>query len=219
MLEHKHLLLMADILKPPKDEELTTFWFDDLIVKLNMKALIEPQAVYCDVEGNRGLTCICAIETSHIVLHIWDEPVPAKMQLDVYTCSELKLSNVWNKIREFKPLNIKYKFYDRKKDFKLLNDEEEERIKFNLLSSTWHYAKSMPQIPHSYTRAKEWKSIDEFAEVIDLINKKGILEKWKGKSYRYYYLGEYKYWTMDSPKLPSHEHILINRAEIQDIET
>ena len=76
MLEHKHLLLMADIHNPLKDEELTTFWFDDLICKLKMNKLIEPQAVYCDVEGNRGLTCICAIETSHIVLHIWDEPVP-----------------------------------------------------------------------------------------------------------------------------------------------
>tara|TARA_R110001592_G_scaffold60039_2_gene182510 strand:+ start:1039 stop:1683 length:645 start_codon:yes stop_codon:yes gene_type:complete len=214
MLEHKHLLLMADIHKPLKDEELTTFWFDDLICKLKMNKLIEPQAVYCDVEGNRGLTCICAIETSHIVLHIWDEPVPAKMQLDIYTCANLDLRNVWNKIRQLEPFNIKYKFYDREKNFILLNDKEEKRIQKNLLSNVWHFAKTMPTIPHWYTRGREWYSLDEFAEAIDLINKNGVSTEWNKKIYKYYYLGDYKYWTMEEENLPSHKHILINRAKI-----
>ena len=33
--------------------------------------------------GNKGLTAFAIIETSHIAMHIWDEPV-ALLQLDVY---------------------------------------------------------------------------------------------------------------------------------------
>ena len=37
--------------------------------------------------GNRGVTAFAIIETSHIAMHIWDEPNPALVQLDVYTCA------------------------------------------------------------------------------------------------------------------------------------
>ena len=70
MLEHKHLLLMAKIHNPPTQESSTEVWLSNLIKELGMKPLIEPKAVYCHEKGNRGLTCICAIETSHIVLHV-----------------------------------------------------------------------------------------------------------------------------------------------------
>jgi len=213
MLEHQHLLLMAEIHKPPLDEGLTEQWMSELTHALGMKPLIEPKAVYCDVEGNRGLTCISAIETSHIVLHIWDEPNPAKMQLDVYTCSSLNMTTVWRYMRHWEPFDIKYKFYDRDNDFRLLNDEQAKRIEGNLLANTWHFAKTMPQTPHWYTRGREWSSLDEFAEAVDLINLRGVTETWGNRQYKYYYIGEYKYWTMEKPDVPSHKHILINRAK------
>ena len=122
MLDHKHLLLMGNIDTPPENEQVAEKWIKDLINILNMKALIEPKAVYCHTEGNRGLTCICAIETSHIALHIWDEPNPSKMQLDVYTCSTLNLDSVWKMISKFNATNVRYKFYDREKEFKLLQE-------------------------------------------------------------------------------------------------
>ena len=31
---------------------------------------------------------VAIIETSHIAMHIWDEPKPALMQFDVYSCGE-----------------------------------------------------------------------------------------------------------------------------------
>ena len=74
-------------------------------------------------------------------------------------------------------------------------------------------AKTMPQIPHWYTRAREWESLHQFAEAVDLINRKGVIEKWGKASYKYYYIDEYKYWTMEEENVPSHKHILINRAK------
>jgi len=214
MLEHKHLLLMADIHKPIKNEEQIIRWIKDLVSKLDMKILIQPQAKYCDTEGNAGITCICAIETSHIVLHMWDEINPAKLQLDIYTCSNLDLPLVWNKIRELEPFDIKYKFYDRDGDFVLLNDKEERRIQDNLISNKWVFAKSMPKIPHWYSRSLDWESEDKFAEAVDLINKNGVKEKFGSKYYTYYHHKDYKYWTMENKSTPSHKHILINRAKI-----
>ena len=213
MLEHKHLLLMADVHNPLTVEPLAENWMLGLISDLKMRPLIEPKAVYCNIEGNRGLTCICAIETSHIVLHIWDEPIPAKMQLDIYTCSSLNMTTVWKAMRSFEPFDIHYKFYDRESGFIPLNNIEAKRIEKNLLKNTWHFAKTMPQIPHWYTRGREWSSLDEFAEAVDLINLEGIEERWGNRTYKYYHIDGYKYWTMEEPDVPSHKHILINRAK------
>ena len=71
----------------------------------------------------------------------------------------------------------------------------------------------MPQIPHSYTRAREWDNKFEFAEAVDLIRNNGVPELFHGKEYVYLYFGNYKYWTMEEEDVPSSEHILINRAE------
>ena len=198
---------------PPIDEKTTEDWMLNLIHSLGMKPLINPKASYCNTLGNRGLTCISAIETSHIVLHAWDEFQPAKMQLDVYTCSSLDVTTVWAAIRQFQPFRIKYKFYDRDNDFIAINSLEAKRIEENLTSNKWHFAKTMPQIPHWYTKGREWSSIDEFAEAVDLINLEGVKEHWNNRTYSYYYIGEYKYWTMENDDVPSHKHILINRAK------
>jgi S-adenosylmethionine/arginine decarboxylase-like enzyme len=49
-----------------------------------MKVFMGPYVKYCNMPGNRGITAIAIIETSHIAMHIWDEPKPALMQMDVY---------------------------------------------------------------------------------------------------------------------------------------
>ena len=122
MLEHQHLLIMGDLSDPPKSEPMIEEWMASLIRNIHMKALIAPKAKYCDVEGNRGITCIAAIETSHIVFHSWDEIKPYKLQLDIYSCSVLKLSTVWKALEEFRPIELKYKFYDRSNGFQLLDE-------------------------------------------------------------------------------------------------
>mgnify|MGYP003681527647 FL=1 len=87
-----------------------------------MKKLIAPKAKYCDMKGNRGVTCICAIETSHIVFHSWDEETPGKLQLDVYSCALFSIHTVFDRLREFGAMNILYKFYDRNGGFSLLEE-------------------------------------------------------------------------------------------------
>jgi len=72
----------------------------------------------------------------------------------------------------------------------------------------WHFAKSMPTIPHAYARRREWSG-DNFDDVVEFIRSAGVAEAFYSKSYIYFYHGEYKYWTMGSPV---HETILINRA-------
>jgi S-adenosylmethionine/arginine decarboxylase-like enzyme len=79
-----------------------------------MKVMMGPIASYCHMTGNKGLTGVVVIETSHIALHTWDEDNPAMLQLDVYSCSKVDLNVVWKAIEVFEPTHIDYKFLDRK---------------------------------------------------------------------------------------------------------
>lgn len=117
MLEHKHLIVRAEIGLPPTSPEYIEEWLTNLVASLNMKIMMGPIAEYSTIEGNRGLTAAVIIETSHIVIHVWDEEAPAMLQLDVYSCSEVDPEVVWDAIREFEPIHIDYKFLDRKNKF------------------------------------------------------------------------------------------------------
>jgi S-adenosylmethionine/arginine decarboxylase-like enzyme len=76
-----------------------------------------------DQPGNRGTTCMALIETSHIVIHIWDEPNPGLIQLDIYSCKEFKLDIVMNHIKQyFNVLNMQYKFLDRTTGMKIIDE-------------------------------------------------------------------------------------------------
>lgn len=85
-----------------------------------------PYASYCDMPGNRGLTAVTIIETSHIAIHVWDEVTPAKASIDVYTCSELDIEKVFNAIKVFTPTEIRYKYLNR--DDGLIMLDEGNRI-------------------------------------------------------------------------------------------
>jgi S-adenosylmethionine/arginine decarboxylase-like enzyme len=113
--EHKHLIIRAEVTAPPVDPIQTSTWLASLVEKINMKILMGPYATYCDVAGNRGLTAAVIIETSHIVLHSWDETSPAELQLDVYTCSSLNIQDIFDEISQFGVEKMEYKFLDREK--------------------------------------------------------------------------------------------------------
>lgn len=123
MLEHKHLIIRAEIANPPgpHEEEYMVQWFMDLIDSIGMKILKGPYVTYLDKEGNRGFTGVCIIETSHVAMHVWDEGSPGLMQLDVYTCGALDINIVFDKLRTFEPVKIDYKFLDREHGFKHLD--------------------------------------------------------------------------------------------------
>ena len=117
ILVHKHLIVRAEAISPPMDTGFLTKWLEDFIKFINMKVLMGPYVVYHDVPGNRGITGAAIIETSHIVMHVWDEPSPALMQFDVYSCGEFDPEQICRLVqRDFEITKIDYKFLDREND-------------------------------------------------------------------------------------------------------
>ena len=117
--KHKHLIVRADIGWCPKEEDLNRIsdWIRSLIKKIDMKLLAGPYTTYVNEKGNKGMTSVAIIETSHIALHIWDETNPGLMQLDVYSCADFLPDDVFNEINlMFKTVKMEYKFLDREKE-------------------------------------------------------------------------------------------------------
>jgi len=122
ILEHKHLIIRAELTDPPYDAIDIKRWMRNLVDAIGMNILMGPYAIYSDMVGNQGLTAVTIIETSHIAIHVWDECEPALMQMDVYTCSTLDINDVFKAIEEFKPTKIEYKFIDREKGLTLIGN-------------------------------------------------------------------------------------------------
>jgi S-adenosylmethionine/arginine decarboxylase-like enzyme len=117
VLVHKHLIVRAEAVNPPMDVQHLTDWLHNFINSINMKVLMGPYVTYHDVPGNRGITGAAIIETSHIVMHVWDECSPALMQFDVYSCGAFDPETICKKItRDFDVTKIEYKFLDREND-------------------------------------------------------------------------------------------------------
>ncbi len=112
-LEHKHLIVHAQVESPETDVKALEEWLTTLVEKIGMKILMGPYVTYSEMPGNRGITGVVVIETSHIALHMWDEDVPAELQLDVYTCSTLDPYDVVEAIQVFEPTEVWIKYLDR----------------------------------------------------------------------------------------------------------
>jgi len=122
ILVHKHLIVRAEIKKPPQSESYFEGWLRDFIESIQMKILMGPFVKYSDMPGNEGLTGGAIIETSHIVMHVWDEPDPALLQFDVYSCGEFDPETICEKIKkDFNTTKIEYKFLDRENDLSELH--------------------------------------------------------------------------------------------------
>lgn len=120
LLEHKHLIVRAELNDPPYSVVEIKEWMKHLVDKINMNILMGPYAVYSDMVGNQGLTAVTIIETSHIALHVWDECSPALAQLDVYTCSSLNIQDVFEAISIWDPVKVEYKYIDRENELTLI---------------------------------------------------------------------------------------------------
>ena len=119
------------MLNPPTDEKLVSNSVKTLIELIGMKLLMGPYAKYVDMPGNRGLTVAAIIETSHIVMHTWDECDPAMIQLDVYTCGPFDPNIVFTWLEQYKPTKIDYKYIDREFDLhEIPLREQQEQQKY-----------------------------------------------------------------------------------------
>jgi S-adenosylmethionine/arginine decarboxylase-like enzyme len=117
LLVHKHLIVRAEAIDPPMNEEFLRRWLEKFIFGIGMKVMMGPYVKYSHMKGNRGITGAAIIETSHIVMHVWDEPTPALLQFDVYSCGEFNPEEICEKIKkDFNTTKIEYKFLDREHD-------------------------------------------------------------------------------------------------------
>ena len=94
---------------------------------------------------------------------------------------------------------------------------ELKEVKEMLLSQEWIFAKTMPNNPHEYCLRKNFKSDEEFVNLVMFIRTEGVKEKYKGYYYPVLYLDEWKYWTFYYPiNNPdgSWKEKLINRCRI-----
>lgn len=119
MIYHKHLLVNAKVRNPINTEQEGIDFLTNLVNKIDMKIIKGPFASYVDKEGNKGLTAIVMIETSHIAFHIWDEVDPALVQFDLYTCGQLELDKVLAIFKEtFDVQVLDFVLFDREHGFK-----------------------------------------------------------------------------------------------------
>lgn len=122
-MDHHHLIVHALIRRPIVKPDEAVEWVTALAHQLGMTLMAPPQAAYSDVSGNRGVTAVALITTSHISIHLWDETQPAELQLDVYSCKAYRKEIVFDAIKErFLPINIRYKFIDRLRNLTLYNE-------------------------------------------------------------------------------------------------
>lgn len=76
----------------------------------------------------------------------------------------------------------------------------------------WNFAKSMPFIPHWYVVLKNCRDWDEFFSACQLIRDFGTPRKFGKRSFIYFDLDGYSYWTMDEL---IEDTTIINRARIK----
>lgn len=121
MALHNQLILNGKSKSPLVGEQETIDWMTNLVSQIDMKIIQGPYASYVEKEGNRGVTCVVMIETSHIALHVWDEEFPALMQLDLYTCSTLPHLEVMQNVRDtFDLTEYDYMILERSLGFKVI---------------------------------------------------------------------------------------------------
>jgi S-adenosylmethionine/arginine decarboxylase-like enzyme len=120
MIFHKHLLVNARVKDPVTSKQEGIDFLTRLVERIDMKIIQGPFASYVNKPGNRGLTAIVMIETSHIAFHIWDEEDPGLMQFDLYTCGKLNLPSVLLALGEdFNIISLDYNLFDRENGFVL----------------------------------------------------------------------------------------------------
>lgn len=80
-------------------------------------------------------------------------------------------------------------------------------------SQQWIFAKTMADIPHWYCLKRNCENAEDWLWFVRLMDEYGVEGKFYGKTYKYFYWGDYRYWMMD----PTPEECdLINRCIIPE---
>ena len=87
-LNHKHVIFKCKLSNPPTTELQIHRWLEAVIDNINMKMFLGPYVKRCETAGNKGITGICVLETSHCAIHTWDNIDQPYAQIDLYSCKE-----------------------------------------------------------------------------------------------------------------------------------
>ena len=129
VIRHKHLIIRAETKKTPEEPKWLHSWLVQLVDDIGMDICQGPITAYVDVPGNKGLTGVVIIETSHIAVHIWDEVNPGLLQMDVYSCADFNPQDIFDKIEEaFEPVKLEYKFLDREKSLTTIESKNKIEV-------------------------------------------------------------------------------------------
>jgi S-adenosylmethionine/arginine decarboxylase-like enzyme len=110
---HKHLIVKAFINEPPVSTVVLDNWLASVVRKVHMKTLMGPFSTYLYTTGNRGMTGVVVIETSHCSIHIWDEVSPALVQMDLYSCKDFNPDDVIKLLKQFDLVSEEHLVIDR----------------------------------------------------------------------------------------------------------
>ena len=121
MPKHKHLIIRAEVKHPITSERELKKWLRNLVKTIDMEIVGGPYVAYVTKEGNRGVTGVVMIETSHIAIHIWDENRPSLVQCDIYSCAEFSVPEVLLEFTMMEPTKIDYMVLDRANSISLSN--------------------------------------------------------------------------------------------------
>ncbi len=113
ILQHKHYIGRFEVADPPHGIHELKHWMRNLISAQSMIVLSGPHVEYVSDPGNRGLTGVAIIKTSHCAIHVWDEPSPALIQLDFYTCGELDIEAINTAMAQFRTTKVDWMVLDR----------------------------------------------------------------------------------------------------------
>ena len=127
MPKHKHLIIRAEVNRPLKGEKETKQWLRKLVKKIDMKIIKGPFAGYVTKEGNRGITGVVMIETSHIAIHVWDEILPALVQCDVYSCAEFSSNEVLAEFIDMEVVKMDHIMLDRADEIKTIGGQQKDK--------------------------------------------------------------------------------------------
>jgi S-adenosylmethionine/arginine decarboxylase-like enzyme len=116
-LDHRHILVSATVANPPTQAGQFDEWLKELVQKVDMKVLMGPWSIYCETEGNEGVTGLICLETSHASGHFWHEPEPF-LKMDLYSCKHFEVQTILDHLAVWQPKEVNYTLVDRngKKD-------------------------------------------------------------------------------------------------------
>lgn len=114
---HRHILVTGYLVEAPQAEYVAFLedWFKRLVEAVDMKVLINPICVWCDDEGNEGVTGMVGITTSHSTIHFWSGE-PSYYKFDLYSCKDFTLESVAEMLKELGTYKLTYTMVDRTDD-------------------------------------------------------------------------------------------------------